>query len=692
MTPHDPADHSARPCIAHLLAQRQRLDQVLRDQFARQVAVMFTDIQGSTRFFETYGDIEGRLMIERHNALVFPCIQSHDGRIVKTIGDAVMAAFSAPDQAVRAAMEMQRTLAAHNRDVRATDHIHIRIGINCGEGLVDADDIFGDVVNVAARIESLAAGDDILLSDTVYDQLPPDLRSGCRFDRRVAVTGKQSPMDVYRAVWRDFGGPTDAVAASTRARQTTSSALRRAPGARPARIMVLTVAAALIAGLVLALIYGIPGRRPPATPPRITADDAWRSVQAGQLTEARLRFESLPETDARRYEGLAAVQYRQHNPMQALDLAQQALTIAPDAAYPAIIQGHVLPDRENLAAAAEAYQRAAERADSDWQKAEALNSLGRIHAARGEPDRALGLYARAAAVAPRNAVIMVNRAMALQTAGKRQRAITYLQAAGSVAPDDPLPPLLLRHYNRSPAQLTELRQRAAMLAAHLRAGTHPPSAPESSTPPVSLVLLPMEHSGAPAPRDGENQAFLITIQECLQQNRRLRLCDLMLAEQLRQAAGLDTAECLQPPTSARLGRLLGARLAATGITTRLDGRLHAELRLIDTRTATLQGIIIEQGHDPLAMARTIAEAVSNRIARLYPLQATVTHIGDGTIELNIGSRQGVRPKMRFGLPDAPGPALAVVTTLAPEHCRAAISRPAQRVTVGSRLIELTDPP
>src|SRR5689334_22596261 len=76
------------------------------------VTVLFTDIKGSTQYFEKYGDIAGMAMVERHNAALFPVIEKRGGRVVKTIGDSIMASFSDPVGAILASVEMQRVLEA----------------------------------------------------------------------------------------------------------------------------------------------------------------------------------------------------------------------------------------------------------------------------------------------------------------------------------------------------------------------------------------------------------------------------------------------------------------------------------------------------------------------------------------------------------------------------------------------------
>ncbi|MEI6126893.1 MAG: CHAT domain-containing protein, partial [Pseudomonadota bacterium] len=207
-----------------LLREREKLDARLKDKFSQQVTVMFTDIKGSTTFFETYGDIEGRLMVQKHNEMLFPVITDHKGRVIKTIGDAIMAAFEEPAEAVRAAIDMQQSLCEYNRQKKEKkEQIHIRIGINTGEGLVEKNDIYGDVVNVAARVESLTLPDEILVSGPVYDVVRKTDDIICRYANQTKVKGKEEPIEVYRVVW----GEEDALAGVTRSAAGAKTAGRK---------------------------------------------------------------------------------------------------------------------------------------------------------------------------------------------------------------------------------------------------------------------------------------------------------------------------------------------------------------------------------------------------------------------------------------------------------------------------------
>ena len=165
------------------------------------LAVLFSDIVGSTAFFEQHGDEAGMAMVERHNQLLFPEVQSHGGSIIKTIGDAIMASYPTAAEAVRSAVAMQKKLKDHNREKPETDRIHVRIGINIGEVIHRGRDLFGDVVNAAARIEALAVGGQILISSAVGEQLGTEPEFPCAGFDAVRVKGKQAPLEVLQVRW-----------------------------------------------------------------------------------------------------------------------------------------------------------------------------------------------------------------------------------------------------------------------------------------------------------------------------------------------------------------------------------------------------------------------------------------------------------------------------------------------------------
>lgn len=189
--------------IEKILEERARLDSILHESFSKRVAIMFTDIKGSTSFYEVHGDIDGRVMVHRHNEIVLPLISSNKGELMKTIGDATMSAYDDPADAARAAVAIQKGLRAYNNGKSAREQILVRIGINYGMGIVEESDVYGDVVNLASRVESIADAEEIMVSEDMYRAVRSDDEFIFRYVDAVNVKGKSDAVKAYRLIWRD---------------------------------------------------------------------------------------------------------------------------------------------------------------------------------------------------------------------------------------------------------------------------------------------------------------------------------------------------------------------------------------------------------------------------------------------------------------------------------------------------------
>ena len=186
--------------IDELLQERGRVDSALRKHKSK-LAILFTDIVGSTSFFERYGDTAGLIMLHRHDMLVMPAVEDAGGTVVKTIGDAVLATFPEADKAVEAAIQIQRRLEQHNRHQTAEEKIYVRVGINFGTGIVKDKDVFGDVVNVAARFVKNCAPAQILVSHSVYESIRDASSTTVRQLGSASFHGKSGREDVYEILW-----------------------------------------------------------------------------------------------------------------------------------------------------------------------------------------------------------------------------------------------------------------------------------------------------------------------------------------------------------------------------------------------------------------------------------------------------------------------------------------------------------
>jgi adenylate cyclase len=179
------------------------------EQFRRTLVVMFSDIQGSTAYFEKYGDVAGLFMVHQCNDIIRRLVEKHGGTAVKTIGDGTMATFPEPKSAVEAAIEIQTALTKLAAARGEPERIALRIGMHYGTGIVRTNDVFGDVVNMASRVESVAAPDQIVVSEEIYEQVRE-----CGFTirelGRFTLKGKTGERTLFRVIWNQAeGAPTD---------------------------------------------------------------------------------------------------------------------------------------------------------------------------------------------------------------------------------------------------------------------------------------------------------------------------------------------------------------------------------------------------------------------------------------------------------------------------------------------------
>jgi len=163
--------HQASVNLDQLLEQRERIEAMIKNKYTKVITVMFTDLKGSTKLAESEGDVATRLLIKRHNDIVFPSIAAQQGILVKTMGDGTLSYFMEAADAVRAAVQAQRGLREYNRERPDGVPLLMRVGINTGLGIVETNDLFGDVVNVASRFESLAEPGEILISENTCEAL-----------------------------------------------------------------------------------------------------------------------------------------------------------------------------------------------------------------------------------------------------------------------------------------------------------------------------------------------------------------------------------------------------------------------------------------------------------------------------------------------------------------------------------------
>jgi len=185
--------------IRQLMLNMEKENEIL-EAARKLLLIMLTDLKDSTVYYDRLGDIAAKSILFKHNNILFPIIENHHGTIIKTTGDGVMATFEHPDDGINAAAEIQRQLMSYNADREPESTIVVRIGLHYGKILHFENDVYGDTINTTARIESLADGNEIVVSDSVVQV------SSLKDDElvnigRVQLKGKLEPVQVYGYVW-----------------------------------------------------------------------------------------------------------------------------------------------------------------------------------------------------------------------------------------------------------------------------------------------------------------------------------------------------------------------------------------------------------------------------------------------------------------------------------------------------------
>ena len=234
-----------------------------------------------------------------------------------------------------------------------------------------------------------------------------------------------------------------------------------------------------------------------------------------------------------------------------------------------------------------------------WQYAVAYNRLGRIYAAQGDVQRALEQYDKAlnqhADGYPDAVVAHTNKGHLLATLGKFQEAATHYRQAQQLNPADRLSAALLQEVERREraTQDREKQERIDQLVASLLQAQKEgkPSTEQGdgwTSPPLTLALLPVHTQGTPSPRAGEEDVLILKFVDALQATGRIIVLERDILDKLLAELKLGASELVDPQVALRVGRILAARLLATGTLTRRGMEAQLSLRVVETETTRLR--------------------------------------------------------------------------------------------------------
>jgi len=168
---------------------------------SQSLTILFADVSGSTKLFETRGDVEARRLVSAMLNALAEVTGRHGGRVIKTIGDEIMCTFPGPMQGLLGAIDMQKRIA---QDVLfAQLSLAIRVGLHHGDTLVEDNDVYGDAVNTAARMASLAKREQIITTAGTVKLLTNVGMLRTRSMGQARVAGKQKPIDIVDIQWQE---------------------------------------------------------------------------------------------------------------------------------------------------------------------------------------------------------------------------------------------------------------------------------------------------------------------------------------------------------------------------------------------------------------------------------------------------------------------------------------------------------
>jgi len=168
----------------------------------RNLVILFADVVGSTRLFEELGDEAARDIIAICLGVMRRATEQHGGRVIKTMGDEIMATFDDCDGAMDAAVQMQTEITAHPGLTVDRQQVSIRIGAHVGPVVVEERDVYGAAVHTANRMTSQAKAQQIIITEAIYARLAPEWQQASRRLDVAVPRGQHGEIAVYEVLWQ----------------------------------------------------------------------------------------------------------------------------------------------------------------------------------------------------------------------------------------------------------------------------------------------------------------------------------------------------------------------------------------------------------------------------------------------------------------------------------------------------------
>lgn len=440
----------------------------------------------------------------------------------------------------------------------------------------------------------------------------------------------------------------------SRQRRKAISAYRKA---------IVLFAAITIAGIAVISVLSIlfSGRK--SGQERHSLSRAYQALEQKDWSKAENLFQGLTAYGDKKirgegYAGFAAVAFEQGDSTAAIGFADKAEQIDPKILYSHVIRGHVLFQQDKLAEAAVEYNKAVEKETNlPWQKAIAYDRLGRINAVQGNLRQALNFYDKAIKQYQSMAVIHSNKGYVLDKLGNLKGAMAQYHQALALEPDDQITKTLLRGLQRreelarDKEKQAEIDKLVADLVQAHNTGKRPSITRDGWTSsPLTLTFPHLQSKGTIATREGETEFLLNTLLATLMADGRLAIIEREVLDKVLAELKLSLTDLVDPAGALQVGRILSARLIATGSYTRIGGQGQLSIRVTETETTRTRVTVAEIARNPQQLTAFIEKTARKLVDKLrsaYPLQARIESLTDNSVILNVGSEHGMTPGVRL---------------------------------------------
>jgi len=386
----------------------------------------------------------------------------------------------------------------------------------------------------------------------------------------------------------------------------------------------------------------------------------YAALKADDINKAEDIFSDLAKKEGQSEilgkEGLAKIYAKKGKTKEAMAIAVEVEEMAPDRGAVNVVKGDILYAQNKKEEAMAEYKEAVSKPEgTSSQKAEANNQLGRLYASVGNFDQARINYDQTVELDPYNLIAMSNKGVSYQKEGQLDKAMEMFQQAMSINKNDQFSAVLARktkemmELQKNIAEKDRIDKLVKDLAERFRSQQSIlPSFTEEdnwTSRPMVLSFVDFQEKGGLSERDGMSMVLTTQIGEQLNQSGRVQIVERVLMDRLLEELNLGSSELADPKTALQLGRILAAKIVATGALLHLPDQTLLSLRLIDTETTAIAKVLTKK-LAPGALnieeeIEWINQQILQTIMQKYPLHGFIVQVTGDQAILNIGANQGV---------------------------------------------------